>query len=160
MDAMPKKSICSTTLSMLLVLILCLLPLCPLHAGASEGTQTEIVYLLRLSRLDPALLPAIRTDAPLIDRVSKYPIGDVVSVKQSPHMQETYSREDDALRLVPHPYLLDVTLTVKAQGTPSGTYYKIGGYRLARGTTVSFTTPTFTGVGECISLYTSGGDWE
>lgn len=157
MDAMQKQRICSTSLSMLLALLLCLLSLLPLHAGARENEKTDLVYLLRLSRLDPVFLPAVREDAPLIDRVGKYPIGRLLSVKSAPHMQETYSQEKDALTLVPHPYLLDVTLTVKAEGVSGGTYYSLGGYRLTVGSTVSFHTPTFASVGECIAIY-EGGD--
>ncbi len=158
MDAMTKKSIRLTSLSMLLAVTLCLFSFLSLHAGAKERAQTEIVYLLRLSRLDPVFLPAIKADAPLVDRVGKYPLGRLLSVASAPHMQETYSQSSDELRLVPHPYLLDVTLTVKASGTQSGAFYRIGGYRLTKGTAVSFTTPAFAGVGECIALYASDGD--
>ena len=89
----------------------------------------------------------------MIDRVGKYPIGHLISVKSVPHVQETYSRREDALKLVPHPYLLDVTLTVKTSGKALGIGYDLGGYTLTKGRTVSFLTPTYAGVGECVSVY-------
>ena len=149
---MPKKSIRLTSLFTLLFLFLFLAPILSPRAEAKAQEEKEFVSLLRLSRLDPVLLPAIKEGAPMVDRVGKYPIGTLISLSHTPHVKETYSQDEDALRLVPHPYLLDVTLTVKASGSLRGDYVDVSGYRLAVGSTVSFSTPTFANVGECTAL--------
>ncbi len=122
---------------------------CPIGAYAKEN---PLIYTLHLSALEPQVVEAIHPDAPLIDRVGKYKLGRILSLTHAPHMTERYSKKDGCMKQVPHPLLLDVTVTVRAQGYLTREGCKIGGYALTEGSVVSFATPLFAGVGECTAI--------
>lgn len=123
--------------------------------SSAAAADASVCYHLLLRRLDPHLEAALTEGTPLIDRVGKYPLGTVIAVKKTPHMQETYARQEDKLVTVPHPYYRDVTLTVRTEGTQKDDALLLGGYTLVCGKTVSFATPTFTGVAECTGIFFS-----
>ena len=122
----------------------------PLSAVADTP---HLIYNLKLSALHPDTLSSLQIGAPLVDNIGKYAIGTLEDIAVAPHMKETYNGEDDALISAPHPFLVDVLLTVRAEGErDAGAVYLIDGYRLSLGKFVSFTTPFFAGSGECVLI--------
>lgn len=114
-----------------------------------EAREQNFIYTLHLTRLHPDTISSLERGAHLIDKVTKQEIGRIVDISHTPHMAETYSADDDCIIKVPHPFYLDVTLTVRAIGRISQSGCQIGAFRLIQGIFVSFSTPKFSGVGEC-----------
>ena len=117
-----------------------------------ESREQNFIYTLHLTRLHPDTLPSLERGAHLIDKVTKQEIGRIVDISHTPHMAETYSADSDCIMKVPHPFYLDVILTVRAIGRISQSGCQIGAFRLVQGMAVSFSTPRFSGVGECTAF--------
>lgn len=125
-----------------------------IHASAKE--EQPFVYTLTIPLVHPETVSALSIGAPLIDNVGKYDIGRVGDIAVSPHMTETYNEELSGLVTVPHPLYVDIILTVKAEGFAEENGQRVNGYLLSLGKNVCFSTPFFSGVGECTMIVPAG----
>ena len=137
-----------------LLFVLLLPSFLSMHVSAKDAQPC--VYTLTVPSVHPETVSALSIGAPLIDNVGKYDIGRVGDIAVSPHMTETYNEELPGLVTVPHPLYVDVILTVKAEGLAEENGQRVNGYLLSLGKTVYFSTPFFSGAGECTMIVPTG----
>lgn len=156
-----KKSLSRTDrLAVFFIDALCmLLPLtllvCLLFAARPKGWEkheTALVYTVTLSAVREEYVHGICPNAPVLDAVSKRPIGELIAYEITPATTQSYSKKANCMRLVDYPGYKTVTMTIRAEGKAQPGGYSLGGFSLYRGERISLRLPNFVGTGICTAL--------
>lgn len=140
------------TLSILVPLALLFCFLFAARPRSLAASDTAILYTVTLPAVREEYLGGLQKDVPVLDAVSKRPIGRLVSYTVTPALTQSYSKRAGTMRLVEYPGHATVALTIQADGraTPGG--YSLSGFTLFQGERVSLRLPNFVGTGTCTAL--------
>ncbi|MBQ8351668.1 MAG: DUF4330 family protein [Clostridia bacterium] len=114
--------------------------------------NTPLLYTVTLSAVRDEYVHGISLQAPVLDAVSKRPIGELVSCEIRPAVTQSYSKRAGCMKPVAYPGYQTVTMTIRAEGVSVSGGYSLGGFTLYRGERISLRLPNFVGTGVCTSL--------
>jgi hypothetical protein len=114
--------------------------------------EEELLYTVTLSAVREEYIHGIQTGTPVLDAVSKRPIGELIGCEITPATTQSFSKRAGCMRRVAYPGFRTVTMTIRTRGaaTPGG--YSLGGFTLYRGERISLRLPNFVGTGVCTAL--------
>ncbi len=119
-----------------------------------ENTEREIQYTVEFSYVDQDFVDKIKENDLVIDSVSKYSLGNVITVDYNQNYRELYyDTLQKAGRLLTYEdkYNVIVTVTVVAR-YDEGEGYTVGDRRIAVGEKLSLRFPDYAAEGYCIGL--------
>ncbi len=111
-----------------------------------------LTYTIQFSAVRAEYTGDIHAGDRVLDAVGKREIGEVVGFAISPAMTETYSRNENRLKMVEYPGRVDLLLTVRCTARQTADGYSIGGFSLAGGKKIPLRLPNFVGTGICTML--------
>ena len=120
----------------------------------NKTTEQQIQYTVEITAVDETFIDKVAENDVVIDSVSKYTVGKVMTVDCSTHYSELkYNEDDNSGWLSPYPdkYNMLVTITVTAE-YKEGEGYSVGDRRIAVGEKMSLRFPNFSAEGYCIGL--------
>ncbi len=119
-----------------------------------NSSSREIQYTVEFMAVDEALIEKIKENDNVVDSVSKYTLGTVVTVNCSSHYTELeYNEEEKSGWLSPFPDKYNVLVTVTANADyEEGKGYSVGDRRIAVGEKLALRFPDYVGEGYCVSL--------
>ena len=117
--------------------------------------KTELLYTVTLSAVREEYLHGIQIGAPVLDAVSKRPIGELIDCEITQATTQSYSKRAGCMRRVAYPGFQTVTMTIRARGAAMPGGYSLGGFTLYRGERISLRLPDFVGTGVCTALDTA-----
>ena len=141
----------NTTIILIGVLLFCGL----LYAAKPRNlwkNDTELTYTVKLTAVRAEYTTDIHVGDRVLDAVGKREIGEVVAFAITPAMTETYSRNENRMRMVEYPGRVDMLLTVRCTAKKAENGYSIAGFPLVGGKTIPLRLPNFVGTGVCIQL--------
>ena len=119
-----------------------------------KSDEKQIQYTVEFLGVDEAFVDKIAENDAVIDSVSKYALGTVMTVDCNTHYSELkYNESDMSGWLSPYPdkYNMLVTITVTAEYN-EGEGYSVGDRRIAVGEKLALRFPNYAAEGYCISL--------
>jgi hypothetical protein len=120
----------------------------------NKTTERQIQYTVEITALDESFIDKVAENQTVIDSVSKYTLGKVMTVDCNTHYSELKYNENEAsgwLSPYTDKYNMLVTITVLAEYT-EGEGYSVGDRRIAVGEKMSLRFPNFAAEGYCIAL--------
>ena len=111
-----------------------------------------LCYTITMPAVREEYLAGLAEDVPVMDAVSKRPIGHLISYTIEPAMTQSYSERAGRMRLVEYPGHATVRLTICAEGRAVAGGYSLAGFTLFRGKQISLRLPNFVGTGTCTVL--------
>lgn len=122
------------------------------HRGGTESVMEQI-YQIEINDVNPSTEGMIQPGDPVIDKVKKLDMGEVVSVEYIPETVSTLDLENHKMVESELPGKESAIITMKAECTDNGTKITTtGGYDLAVGTRVSMIGPGYSGAGYIITM--------
>jgi hypothetical protein len=119
-----------------------------------KNTEREIQYTVEFSYVDQDFVDKIKENNQVIDSVSKYSLGNVITVDYNQNYSELYYdtvQKAGGLLTYEDKYNVIVTVTVMAQ-YDEGEGYSVGDRRIAVGEKLSLRFPDYVAEGYCIGL--------
>ena len=120
----------------------------------SSSVQKEIQYTVEFLGVDEAFIEKIKENDNVIDSVSKYNVGSVMTVDSSmPYTELKYDSlaGEGHLAAFENKYNVLVTISVVAEYN-EGEGYSVGDRRIAVGEKLSLRFPDYASEGYCVSL--------
>lgn len=120
----------------------------------NKTVERQIQYTVEITALDETFIDKVAENQMVIDSVSKYELGRVMTVDCNTHYSELKYNESEAsgwLSPYADKYNMLVTITVLAEYT-EGKGYCVGDKRIAVGEKMSLRFPNFAAEGYCIAL--------
>jgi hypothetical protein len=120
----------------------------------NKTIERQIQFTVEITALDENFIDKVTENQTVIDAVSKYEIGKVMTVDCNTHYSELQYNESEAsgwLSPYADKYNMLVTITVLAEYT-EGEGYSVGDRRIAVGEKMSLRFPNFAAEGYCIAL--------
>ena len=123
------------------------------HSSGGAANVIEQTYQIEISDINPNTVGMIQPGDPVIDKVKKIDMGEVVSVEYVPQKISTVDMENHRMVESVLPGKESAIITMKAECTDDGTKIATtGGYGLAVGTRVSMIGPGYSGAGYIITM--------
>ena len=139
-------------LSILLPLALLLGFLWAAQPRALQRNDTALLYTVTLPAVREEYRAGLQADVPVLDAVSKRPIGHLLTYTVEPATTQGYHQRAGRMRLVEYPGHKRVTMTIRAQGKRMAGGYSLAGFTLYQGEGISLRLPNFVGSGSCTGL--------
>ena len=120
----------------------------------NKTVERQIQYTVEITAVDEAFIDKVAENQTVIDSVSKYTLGKVMTVDCNTNYSELKYNESEAsgwLSPYDDKYNMLVTITVLAEYT-RGEGYSVGDKRIAVGEKMSLRFPNFAAEGYCIAL--------
>lgn len=120
----------------------------------SKNAEKEIQYTVEFLCVDESLTDKIKENDTVVDSVSKYSVGTVMTVdRNTPYTELEYDEINGTGKLAAYEnkYNVLVTISVKAEYN-EGDGYSVGGKRIAVGEKFSLRFPDYAAEGYCINL--------
>ncbi len=124
----------------------------------SSSIEREIQYTVEFVGVDEVFIDKIKENDSVIDSVSKYNIGSVMTVDSSmPYTELKYDSDagEGHLAAFEDKYNVLVTISVVAEYN-EGEGYSVGDRRIAVGEKLSIRFPDYASEGYCVSLSVEG----
>ncbi len=118
-----------------------------------QDNTVKVEYVVQISQVRGEISDKIKVGDTLIDSASKYSLGTVKSVEKLPYTEAVFSESEGNEVMAEYPEHYFVRVTVTADAAYNGSYYSIGGFRIATGVKIYTRFPDFLGEGYCISLH-------
>ena len=124
------------------------------HNSSSGGTQMrDVTYTVEITDIDESTMGMINEGDSLIDKVKKYQIGTVQSVKFYPCVKGVADKENNQYVYSEVPGRYSAAITVKVQCVDNGaTLTADGGFPVRVGHETSILGPGYAGSGYIISI--------
>jgi hypothetical protein len=137
------------------ILLALLLLACLLYAAwprRNDRHSSTLLYTVTLPAVREEYVGGITPSSPVLDAVSKRPIGELIDYRIAPAYTQSYSSRQKSMRLVAYPGYKTVTMTIRARGTAKRGGYSLSGFSLYRGAHMNLRLPNFVGTGICTDL--------
>ena len=138
---------CLNAIILLSVFLLLAAFLYAIKPNALFRPDSELTYTVCLSMVREEYTQDLHEGDRVLDAVRKTDIGTLLTYNLSPALTETYSKNENRMRMSEYPNRVTLTLTVRAPARHTDRGYSVAGRTLAVGQKLALRLPNFVGEG-------------